>query len=80
MLNLLMGCGKTGKTTALFQAMGENGKSRPQVLLVPEQYSHEAERRLCQTLGNGASARAEVLSFTRLWNRVLTQTLSLIHI
>lgn len=34
----------------------------------------EAERRLCQTLGNGASARAEVLSFTRLWNRVLTQT------
>lgn len=74
MLNLLMGCGKTGKTTALFQAMGENGKSRPQVLLVPEQYSHEAERRLCQTLGNGASARAEVLSFTRLWNRVLTQT------
>ena len=46
MLNLLMGCGKTGKTTALFQAMGENGKSRPQVLLVPEQYSHEAERRL----------------------------------
>lgn len=73
-LKLLLGRAKTGKTTAIFQAMGENGRKRPQVLIVPEQYSHEAERRLCQTLGNGASAWAEVLSFTRLYNRVLTRT------
>ena len=73
-LKLLLGRAKTGKTTAIFRAMGENGRARPQVLIVPEQYSHEAERRLCQTLGNGASAWAEVLSFTRLYNRVLTRT------
>lgn len=74
MLKLLLGRAKTGKTTAIFQAMGENGRKRPQVLIVPEQYSHEAERRLCQTLGNSASAWGEVLSFTRLYNRVLAQT------
>ena len=66
MLHLLLGRAKTGKTTRLYQAMRENGKHRPQVLIVPEQYSHEAERRLCQELGGGASAWAEVLSFTRL--------------
>lgn len=51
MLHLLLGRAKTGKTTRLYQAMRENGKHRPQVLIVPEQYSHEAERRLCQELG-----------------------------
>ena len=74
MLHLLLGRAKTGKTTRLYQAMRENGKHRPQVLIVPEQYSHEAERRLCQELGGGASAWAEVLSFTRLYHRVLTET------
>lgn len=74
MLHLLLGRAKIGKTTRLYQAMRENGKHRPQVLIVPEQYSHEAERRLCQELGGGASAWAEVLSFTRLYHRVLTET------
>ena len=43
MLNLLMGCGKTGKDHGAVPGHGENRKSRPQVLLVPEQYSHEAD-------------------------------------
>lgn len=74
MLHLLLGRAKTGKTSEIFRRMGENGKKRAQVLIVPEQYSHEAERQLCQSLGNGASLWAEVLSFTRLHNRVLTRT------
>ena len=74
MLHLLMGRAKTGKTSGIFQRMGERGKERFQVLIVPEQYSHEAERCLCRSLGNGVSGWAEVLSFTRLHNRVLTQT------
>ncbi len=42
------------------------------ILLVPEQFSHDYERRLCAALGNTASRYAEVLSFSRLANRVFS--------
>lgn len=73
MLSLLLGRAKTGKTTRLYEQMRKNGTKRPQILIVPEQYSHEAERRLCQELGGG-SAWTEVLSFTRLYHRVFNET------
>ena len=41
-----------------------------QILIVPEQYSHETERALCAALAPADSARCEVLSFTRLARRV----------
>lgn len=44
------------------------------VLLVPEQASHEYERRLCAAAGDRASRYGEVLSFTRLASRVFSQT------
>ena len=44
------------------------------ILLVPEQISHETERRLCAGAGDTASQYAEVLSFTRLCSRVFAQT------
>lgn len=40
------------------------------ILIVPEQYSHEAERELCNVCGDSLSLYAEVLSFTRLASRV----------
>ena len=70
MLTLLLGRAGTGKSESVLQRLGEGAKTRPQLLLVPEQYSHDTERRLCKTLGNVASNRAEVLSFTRLYSRV----------
>ena len=39
-----------------------------------EQASFETERRFCRENGNQAGAYGEVLSFTRLENRVLSQT------
>ena len=39
------------------------------ILIVPEQYSHEAERELCEVCGDSLSLYAEVLSFTRLASR-----------
>ena len=74
MLSFLLGRAKTGKTTRLYEQIRNNGTKRPQILIVPEQYSHEAERRLCQELGGSASACAEVLSFTRLYHRVFQET------
>lgn len=43
-----------------------------QLLLVPEQASHETERALCAAGGDGICLFAEVLSFSRLANRVST--------
>ena len=41
-----------------------------QILVVPEQFSHDAERRLCLRGGEQISRYAEVLSFSRLAARV----------
>lgn len=50
-------------------AAGEAG----QILLVPEQYSFDMERTLCRMGGESVSRYAEVLSFTRLADRVERQ-------
>lgn len=70
MLTLLLGRAGTGKTNTILNRLGEDARSRPQLLVVPEQYSHDTERRLCKALGNAGARRAEVLSFTRLYSRV----------
>ncbi|MGM9607555.1 MAG: PD-(D/E)XK nuclease family protein [Oscillospiraceae bacterium] len=70
MLTLLLGRAGTGKTNTILNRLGEDSKVRPQLLIVPEQYSHDTERRLCKALGNAGARRAEVLSFTRLYSRV----------
>lgn len=41
-----------------------------QIVVVPEQFSHEAERMLCEMGGDQICLSAEVLSFTRLADRV----------
>ena len=74
MLNLILGRAKTGKTTRIFDLVRREGQHRPQVLLVPEQVSHDAERQLCALCGPAASRCAEVLSFTRLAHRVFTKS------
>lgn len=51
MLKLILGRAGSGKTTAVYRRMCGAGAERPQVLLVPEQNSHEAERALCKVGG-----------------------------
>ena len=43
------------------------------ILLEPEQFSHSAERRLCEMGGDTISRSAEVLSFSRLADRVFSR-------
>lgn len=45
-------------------------KKENQILIVPEQFSHEAERKLCKSGGPAISRFAEVLSMSRLSDRV----------
>ena len=72
MLRLITGKAGTGKTAAVIneikQAVDSGQAGR--MLIVPEQYSHEAERELCRRCGDSLSLYAEVFSFTGLARRM----------
>lgn len=70
MLKILIGRSGSGKTTKVLNRICEMGQERLQILMVPEQQSHEMERALCTIGGSKVSLYGEVLSFTRLANRV----------
>ena len=65
MFKLILGRAGTGKTTAVLSRLTKAGQRRKQVLIVPEQQSHEAERALCRAGGDRVSLYGEVLSFSR---------------
>ena len=71
MLRLILGKAGTGKTAAVMEEIRRAVEERRggQILLVPEQYSHEAERELCAVCGDALSLCGEVLSFTGLARR-----------
>lgn len=72
MLTIISGPVKSGKTRLLLESIkvcpAEKMASR--ILIVPEQLSHEAERLLSSLCGDGISYSTEVLSFSRLYDRV----------
>lgn len=72
MLTIITGRGKSGKTTRLLEAVracpSEAMGSR--IVIVPEQLSHETERLLSRLCGDSISYVSEVLSMTRLFDRV----------
>ncbi len=76
MLKLVLGTAGSGKTSLITNeickqvSLGQGGI----IMLVPEQYSHEAERELCSVCGDSLSLYAEVLSFSRLAVRVFQET------
>ena len=74
MLTILMGRAKTGKSDTVLRRIADLGDTGKQILLVPEHASHQAEIDLCRICGDTASRHAEVLSFRRLGDRVLTVT------
>ena len=78
MLRLILGRAKSGKTAAVMEAIHALRGTGHSVLLVPEQYSHEAETELLRVCGPRLSLFGEVLSFTRLWSRV-EEELGLAH-
>ena len=71
MLRFIAGHAGTGKTTYLMQEIRQRCESGGRaILLVPEQYSFESEKRLYRILGAKNSLNVEVLSFTRLCDSV----------
>ena len=75
MLHLILGKAGTGKTAAVMAAIRRAVEERRggQILLVPEQYSHEAERELCAVCGDSLSLYGEVFSFTGLARRLMSE-------
>ena len=74
MLSIWIGRAGSGKSAKVLEAIGRERDARPQLLLVPEHTSHEAELDLCRACGSTACRSAEVLSFQRLATRVLSET------
>ena len=72
MLTVWMGRARTGKSTRILETIRALGDRSEQILLVPEHASHAAEVDLCRVCGDTASRYAEVLSFRRLCDRVLS--------
>lgn len=76
MLRLILGPAGSGKTALITDeirqkvTLGQGGI----IMLVPEQYSFEAERELCRACPDSLSLYAEVLSFSRLAVRVFQET------
>ena len=70
-LNFILGPAGAGKTSHLLAGLREAlEKGREAILLVPEQYSFEAELAVQRAVGPRLALRAEVLSFTRLCHAV----------
>lgn len=72
MLKLLIGKDWTVNRREIFNRIAQDvhNKLGNRILLVPELISHQCERLLCEAAGDTASRYAEVLSFTRLVQRV----------
>lgn len=75
MLTVLTGFDALGLSRHALEHIRNEALEREQtwILLVPEQFSFEAERRLCQIGGETISRFAEVLSFSHLSERIASK-------
>ena len=75
MLTLVSGCDRTVLSRYALNYIHKAAETAGQawVIVVPEQFSFETERRLCEIGGDTISRYAEVLSFSRLADRVASK-------
>lgn len=77
LVKYILGRAGMGKTHYIFQEIKKNlaeNKGEKLILLVPEQYTLQAERDLLKSLDTPGIMGVEVLSISRLGNRVLNET------
>lgn len=76
-MKLIYGRAGTGKTEYVFNDIKNKIKSENKIYIItPEQFSFTAEKRLLDTLEEGAVLKVEVLSFERMAYRVINETIS----
>lgn len=75
-MKLIYGRAGTGKTEYIFNDIKNKIASEEKIYIItPEQFSYTAEKRLLDTLGDGAVLQVEVLSFERMAYRVINETI-----
>lgn len=76
MLRLVLGTDWTVNRDTVLSRIADDVKQKRagRIFIVPEQTSHDAERKLAEFAGDTASRFAEVVSFTRLVSRVSAYT------
>lgn len=67
------GCGKTDFCMKSIHRLIEKEFNKPILLIVPEQYSFQAEKKLIKSLGESGLLKVQVLSFKRLAYRVFSE-------
>lgn len=75
-MRLIYGQAGTGKSEFILQEIKQdlqNNLTQKIYIIVPEQFSYATEKRLLETLEEGASIKAEVISFKRLAHRVFIE-------
>jgi ATP-dependent helicase/nuclease subunit B len=75
-LRIVYGRAGSGKTSFCLKEIGNalnTGEPHPLVLIIPEQFSLQAEKNLARATGSAGIFRAEVLSFRRLAFRVFSE-------
>ncbi len=75
MLNIITGRTGSGKTR-LIRSMARDiaiGKADKAIIIVPEQFSFETEKGMLELLGNKKINNVEILSFSRIAERLLSQ-------
>lgn len=73
------GSGKSNTCILEIKKRIEEGAKNPLILLVPEQFSFQAEKNLIDIISERGMMSAEVLSFTRMAYRVLSSEGGIIH-
>ena len=73
---IIYGKSGTGKTTYIFNQIKEKIKQKNKIyIIVPEQMSFVAEQHLLNTIDTNSSINAEVLTLSRMADRVISETI-----
>lgn len=73
---IVYGRSGTGKTTYIFNQIKEKIKQKNKIyIIVPEQISFAAEQHLLNTIDTNSSINAEVLTLSRMADRVISETI-----
>lgn len=76
-LKLILGPSGSGKSRLLFERVLEHAAADPRkkyIVLVPEQFTLQTQQELCRLSRNGGVWNIDILSFSRLAQRVFEQT------
>ena len=73
-MKIIYGVSGTGKSEYIFNKIKESGEEKTYII-TPEQFSFTAEKRLLDTIKEGATLKCEVLSFERMAYRVIKETI-----